>query len=147
MLAACAGATAVHVNVVAVFVAEQPVSVQFAAPFVTISVSGTLKTAGTATVRTLLVPATSPAVIGAVTNPAERAIGGCVASTGPYGLPLFGGAARQAPSSCTGAVAVTPGSVVMSFAKSDSITRRLAFVNRRSLSSTGAVTFSLATGR
>src|SRR3979490_804278 len=88
----------------------------------------------------------SPSAVGALVTadcgPGERAIGGCVPSTGPYAVPLFGGAATQLPSSWTGAVAVTVGRFVMSAAVSERRIRTLALLKRRSAYSTGFVTFS-----
>src|ERR1700722_5472270 len=92
--------------------------------------------AGTAFTVMVVAPAPVFAVVVAVTGPSERAIGGCDALTpgAPYASPLIAGGGvvfqsveRKDPRS-TGAVAVTPGRLVMSAAVSDSRMRRLALV-------------------
>src|SRR6266480_4922178 len=92
-------------------------------------------------------PTTVFAVVVIVWTPGDRAIGGFVPEIGPYAVPLFGGATFQLPSSCTGAVPVTVGSEVMSFAKSDSMIRRLTLLYSRSPYRTGSAVFSLTGGR
>src|SRR5713101_4240422 len=83
----------------------------------------------------LVAPAATAALVVVDWTPGDSAIGGrpLTPLTGPYAVPLFGGAVFQLPSRLTGAVAVTLGRPVMSAAVSERRILRLALLNNRSL--------------
>ena len=80
-------------------------------------------------------------------RPGDSAIGLCVASTGPYGVPLFGGTVRHSLLSATGFVGVTVGRPRMSAAVSDSRMRRLTLLKYRDARRSGFAVSSFAPGR